>query len=126
MSRQRRSDTRPEVALRRELHGRGLRFRVDIPALATVRSRADIVFTKARIAIFVDGCFWHCCPEHATFPKANRAWWSEKLRRNVERDRETDAGLTGAGWSVIRVWEHEDPVTAAGRIEVEVRRRRGG
>lgn len=70
------------------------------------RRTIDIAFTRARVAVFVDGCFWHCCPVHATWPGANSVWWAEKLRRNVERDRETDELLMTAGWSVVRVWEH--------------------
>jgi len=79
--------------------------------------RPDVVFTRSRVAVFVDGCFWHRCPVHATHPRANAAFWKEKFRRNVERDRADDAALSAAGWSVVRVWEHEDPQTAAGRVE---------
>jgi DNA mismatch endonuclease (patch repair protein) len=82
-----------------------------------MRRRADVVFTRARVAVFVDGCFWHRCPEHSTIPTANRAWWIDKLDANVTRDRDTDAQLGAAGWLVIRVWEHEDPVRVADRIE---------
>ncbi len=81
------------------------------------------MFLGKRVAVFVDGCFWHGCPEHGTQPKRNEAWWSEKLRRNVQRDRETDAHLTGLGWVVIRVWEHEDTLAAADRVEAEVHNR---
>jgi DNA mismatch endonuclease (patch repair protein) len=94
-----------------------LRYRVDYPPIKGVRRRADIVFTKQKTAVFVDGCFWHSCPEHATWPTANAAWWSEKLRRNEERDRETDRLLEEAGWRVIRIWEHESPTDAAVRIQ---------
>src|SRR5687767_13082577 len=98
MSRLRRRDTRPEVELRSELHRRGLRFRVDVRPEPAVRSRADVVFTKARVAVFVDGCFWHVCPVHQTWPRANRDWWRRKLEANVARDRLTDTALTNAGW----------------------------
>jgi DNA mismatch endonuclease (patch repair protein) len=119
MSRQLRTGTSPERALRTELHRRGRRFRVDfrfdIDGLR--RRRADIVFTRVKVAVFIDGCFWHRCPEHATFPKANEAWWAAKLAGNVQRDRDTDDKLGDAGWSVIRVWEHEESLSAADRVE---------
>jgi DNA mismatch endonuclease (patch repair protein) len=114
----RRRDTRPELALRRELHRRGLRFRVDFAPLAGVRCRADIVFTRSRVAVFVDGCFWHSCPEHGILPKANGEWWREKLEGNVSRDRRNDRALLDAGWHVIRVWEH-DSVQAAADVVCE-------
>ncbi|MHB1212688.1 MAG: very short patch repair endonuclease [Candidatus Nanopelagicales bacterium] len=117
-------DTAPELALRRLLHARGLRYRVDSPPLPGVRRRADLVFGPARVAVFVDGCFWHRCPEHATEPRTNTDYWAPKLDRNVERDRETDALLTRAGWVSVRVWEHEDPAVAARRVARIVRRRR--
>jgi DNA mismatch endonuclease, patch repair protein len=123
MQRQVRRDTKPELALRRELWRRGLRYRVDLAAIAG-RRRADIVFTRERVVVYVDGCYWHSCPEHATVPKANREWWVAKLRANVERDRDTDAGLAAAGWEVVRVWEHEVMTEAADRIEATLRRRR--
>ena len=124
MSRVRNRDTDAEMALRRELHRRGLRYRVNlrIPELGGT-TRPDIVFTKAKVAVFVDGCFWHRCPIHATFPKVNKQWWEEKLEKNVRRDRATDEALRSAGWTVIRVWEHEDPAKAADRIEQLVRDR---
>ena len=78
------------------------------------------MFTRAKVAVFVDGCFWHRCPQHGTEPKANAAWWKVKLDRNVDRDRETDQVLTAAGWTVIRVWEHEDPIEAARRVVTAV------
>jgi DNA mismatch endonuclease (patch repair protein) len=82
-----------------------------------MRRRADLVFPRHRVAVYVDGCFWHRCPDHATFPKNNAEWWAEKLAGNVARDRDTDARLTAAGWTVIRIWEHEDPVRAADRVQ---------
>jgi DNA mismatch endonuclease, patch repair protein len=121
MQRQRRRDTRPELALRRELHRLGLRYRVDRQVLPGVRSRADLVFTRAKVAVFVDGCFWHCCPVHGTRPKANAAWWEEKLSGTVRRDRDTDAALAAAGWRVVRIWEHEPAPVAAGRVVTQVR-----
>ncbi|SRR5579875_248008 len=105
----RRTDTKPELAMRRELHRRGFRFRkdfrLDLPGGARVRP--DIAFTARRVAVFVDGCFWHACPDHGTQPAANTWYWAPKLRRNVERDRAADAALAAAGWRVIRIWEHE-------------------
>jgi DNA mismatch endonuclease (patch repair protein) len=119
--RQRTRDTAPEMALRRELHHRGLRYRVDVPLLGSRRGRVDIVFSRARVAVMVDGCFWHRCPIHGLAPKANAAWWQQKLDRNVERDRRTGEELTSSGWRVVRVWEHEKPDAAADRIEAAVR-----
>lgn len=123
MQRQARRDTKPEIALRRELWRRGLRYRIDMAAVPG-RRRADIVFTRGRVVVYVDGCYWHSCPDHATVPKANREWWVAKLRANVERDRDTDARLAAAGWEVVRVWEHEAPMEAADRIEAALGRRR--
>lgn len=118
----RRRDTSPELALRSALHRAGLRFRVDRPVqLPTGRVRPDIVFLRAQIAVFVDGCFWHGCPEHGELPVRNRAFWSQKLLRNAERDELQNAALEAAGWSVIRVWEHEPTDRAAARIEAFVR-----
>lgn len=122
MKRQRRRDTAPEAALRSELWRRGLRYRVDHKVVGR-RRRVDIAFIRVKVAVFVDGCFWHRCPEHGTSPKANAAWWSEKLDANVSRDRATDCELASAGWQVIRVWEHEDVADAADRIERAVRSR---
>ncbi|WP_064442992.1 very short patch repair endonuclease [Rhodococcus sp. YH3-3] len=113
MSAQRRRDTKPEIALRRELHRRGLRYFVDRAPVKGVRRRADLVFPRRKVAVFVDGCFWHSCPQHATFPKNNAQWWTDKLAANVVRDRDTDARLAEQGWTVIRIWEHEDPLVAA-------------
>jgi DNA mismatch endonuclease, patch repair protein len=125
MTRQRRRDTVPELALRRALRDRGLRYRVHRRPLPTVRREADVVFSRARVAVFVDSCFWHACPTHATWPKANAEWWREKLEANVARDRDTDSRLEAEGWHVIRVWEHEDPVEAAATIERLVTARAG-
>ena len=117
-------DTKPELALRSLLHRRGLRYRVAARPLPDVRRTADIVFTRARVAVFVDGCFWHCCPRHYRQPGSNVDYWRGKARRNVERDRETDAMLCAAGWAVVRVWEHEDPAAAAELISQVVSARR--
>jgi DNA mismatch endonuclease, patch repair protein len=119
--RQRVRDTAPELALRRELHRRGLRYRVDVPLLGPRRGRADILFTRARLVVMVDGCFWHRCPDHGLAPRDNSEWWREKLDRNVKRDRRTDAELAELGWKVVRVWEHESPALAADRITELVR-----
>lgn len=121
MSRQRRRDTAPELALRRHLHARGLRYRVTWPIPGLPRRTVDIAFTRARLAVFVDGCFWHSCPEHATYPSANGAWWAAKLATNQQRDRATTEHLEAAGWTVVRVWEHEAAEHVADRIEDLVR-----
>jgi DNA mismatch endonuclease, patch repair protein len=115
MSRMPRSSTGPEVALRRRLHAAGLRFRVH---LRNLPGTPDIVLTRARIAIFIDGCFWHGCPTHAVSPKHNRDWWAQKLHINRERDARNDARLTEAGWLPIHVWEHEPVDEAVTRIVV--------
>lgn len=101
-------NTAPELAVRRLLHAAGLRYRIDFAPVGG-RRRADIVFTRARIAIFIDGCFWHGCPVHATRPKANAHYWGPKLARNIERDRETTILIQSADWTVLRFWEHERP-----------------
>jgi DNA mismatch endonuclease, patch repair protein len=121
MVRQRRRDTAPEQAIRRALHAAGLRYRIDVSPLPGFRRRADVVFTRRKLAVFVDGCFWHSCPLHATSPKANNSWWTSKLEANVQRDRDTDLRLREAGWTVIRVWEHENPLAAAAEIARVVR-----
>lgn len=121
MRAQRRRDTAPEVALRRELHRRGARFFVDRAPLPGLRRRADLVFPRKHVAVYVDGCFWHSCPQHATSPKNNAQWWADKLAANVVRDRDTDTRLAAAGWSVVRIWEHEDPTEAADRVQAALR-----
>lgn len=108
MKGQKRRDTKPEVALRAALHRRGLRFRVDRRVVPGSRKKADIVFGRQRLAVFVDGCFWHGCPEHGTWPKANAAWWRDKIEANRARDAATNRELTDAGWHVLRFWAHED------------------
>jgi DNA mismatch endonuclease (patch repair protein) len=112
-----RRDTRPELELRRILHSRGWRYRVDTPPDPSLRGRADILFPRARVAVYVDGCFWHSCPEHGVLPKGNREWWRTKLEATVIRDHATEEALRERGWRVVRVREHEDPEKAADRVE---------
>lgn len=123
MARVRRRDTAPELELRSELHGRGLRYRVDRRPLVGVPSRADLVFGPAKVAVYVDGCFWHSCPEHGTMPRSNEEFWQTKLARNRERDAAVNGALAEAGWTVVRVWEHEEIDAAADRVEAAVRER---
>ena len=123
MQRMPRASTGPELALRRELHRLGVRFRVNYPNLP---GRPDIVLTRAKVAVFVDGCFWHRCPEHGTLPKNNAQWWAEKLERNVQRDEEKDRALAELGWVAVHVWEHEDPARAAVKLRNLWLRRRSG
>ncbi|WP_424190409.1 very short patch repair endonuclease [Actinokineospora sp. G85] len=120
MSRQRSRDTTVELALRKELHARGLRYRVHRRPLPGVRREADIVFGRVKVAVFVDGCFWHGCPRHVTWPKNNAEFWRAKIEANRTRDRDTDLRLAGNGWTVVRVWEHEDPIAAADRVHEAV------
>lgn len=117
-------DTKIELRLRSRLHAGGLRYRVHQRPLRDRRCVADVVFTQAKVAVFVDGCFWHGCPLHGTWPKRNADFWREKIEANVRRDRETDASLVDAGWASVRVWEHEDAQEAADRIVAIVRSRR--
>lgn len=121
MSRARRRDTLPEILIRKEAHRRGLRYRVDTALPSMPRRRADLVFVRRRIAVFVDGCFWHSCPEHQSIPRANHEWWVTKLNKNTERDRDTDARLRAMGWTVLRFWEHEEPTAVVDVIEQSVR-----
>lgn len=114
-------DTTPELELRRAVHALGLRYRVDIAPIRGVRRRADLVFTRARVAVFLDGCFWHGCPDHHTVSKTHARYWAEKVRDNRERDADTDRLLAENGWRVVRVWEHEDTTDAARRVECAVR-----
>lgn len=115
-------DTGPELALRRALHARGYRFRVNIRPEPGIRRTADVVFTRRRVAVFVDGCFWHGCPQHATRPKTNREFWTSKLDNNRARDLETNEQLRAAGWSVVRIWEHEPVEDAVRSVATEVER----
>ena len=117
MSKVRQRDTAAELALRRELYKRKLRYRVNFKVLDRPRRVADVAFPGLKVAIFVDGCFWHGCPEHATWPKTNSDFWRSKIEANRARDEDTNARLITAGWHVVRVWEHELPTDAADRIE---------
>ena len=122
MRRMPRRDSTGEVRLRSELHRLGLRFRKHLRGLP---GTPDIALTRAQIAVFFDGCFWHCCPDHGVFPKSNRAWWKAKLDGNVARDRRNDIALVELGWLPFRVWEHEDPGQAALRVAELWRTRTG-
>jgi DNA mismatch endonuclease (patch repair protein) len=114
-------DTKPELALRSAVHARGLRYRVAAKPLPELRRTADLVFPRAKVAVFLDGCFWHGCPEHHTVAAANARFWADKVEGNRTRDRDTDSRLADAGWVSVRVWEHEDPVEAAQRVEEVIR-----
>lgn len=114
-------DTKPELAIRSLLHSRGLRFYVSRRPISTLRRTADILFPRRRVAVFVDGCFWHGCPQHHTLAKTNSRYWAEKVERNRARDLETTALLEKQGWIVIRVWEHQPSKEAADFIEEAVR-----
>lgn len=118
----RRANTKPELALRAALHARGLRFRKDymVRTVDGTRAKADVVFTRARVAVFVDGCFWHGCPEHGNAPKANSHYWGPKLARNRDRDRRVTADLEADDWAVLRFWEHEPLAEAVQRIAAVV------
>lgn len=124
MSRQTSRDTGPEVAIRRLLYATGHRYRLHRRVPGMTRRTIDIAFPGPKVAVFVDGCFWHGCPEHATHPKANQAWWREKLDRNIERDRETNAHLLAEGWTVLRFWEHEPPESVSVRVAAAVAERK--
>ena len=104
----------------------GFRYRVDYPVLVKPHRRADMAFTKARVAVFVDGCFWHGCPIHGSWPKRNAQFWREKIETNRKRDLDTNERLKAAGWFVIRIWEHEDPEKAARKVARIVRKRQAG
>ncbi|WP_269086509.1 very short patch repair endonuclease [Mycobacteroides abscessus] len=118
-------DTKPELAVRRLVHAAGLRYRVDIAPLADHRRlRADLVFTRVQVAVFIDGCFWHGCPDHHTVAKTNAEFWAAKVSRNRARDERVTALLVDAGWTVLRFWEHEDPAAVAAAIVEAVRTRR--
>jgi DNA mismatch endonuclease (patch repair protein) len=119
-----RRDTKPELEVRRILHAQGVRYRVDLPLTFDRRRRADIAFTKVRLAVFVDGCFWHGCPVHYISPATNPTYWEAKVARNRERDMETAARLEQSGWTVLRLWEHEDPRKAAELVQETVARLR--
>ena len=109
-------NTEPELLIRSALHRLGLRYRIHAQPLPGLRRHADLLFASARVAVFVDGCYWHGCPIHGTWSKANAAFWRQKIEANRRRDRDTNGRLRRAGWTVVRVWEHEPPNKAAGRI----------
>ena len=118
-------DTGPELAVRRILHSQGLRYRVNTPPVKGVRRSADIVFTKAKLAVFIDGCFWHGCPQHYQRPGINQTYWDAKVQANSARDRNTDEVLGSHGWTVLRVWEHDvraDPIAVGTRIRAAYER----
>jgi DNA mismatch endonuclease, patch repair protein len=117
-------DTKPELALRRELHARGLRYFKNRRPIQTVRRTADIVFPTHRLAVFIDGCFWHGCPDHHTVARTNADYWSAKVERNRNRDHDTDKLLADAGWTVLRIWEHVAITDAADLVEAAVRQGR--
>ncbi|MES4891653.1 very short patch repair endonuclease [Streptomyces sp. NPDC096012] len=124
MSRQASKNTAAELTVRRLLHAAGLRYRVEYPVPGMPRRRMDVAFTSVKVAVLIDGCFWHGCPEHATQPKSNAQWWRQKLDRNMARDVETTEHLVAAGWMVLRFWEHEPPEEVALRIAAAVELRR--
>jgi DNA mismatch endonuclease (patch repair protein) len=101
-----------------------MRYRVEYPVPGMARRRLDMAFTRAKVAVLIDGCFWHGCPEHATQPKANAEWWRQKLDRNMARDRETTEHLVAQGWTVLRFWEHEAPAAVAAQVAAAVEQRR--
>ena len=114
-------DTKPELAVRSAVHRRGLRYRVAARPLKDLRRTADLVFRKTRIAVFVDGCYWHGCPEHHSQPRINSEYWSDKIAGNIARDADTTSRLEAAGWTVLRFWEHEDPEAVAEIVQARVR-----
>lgn len=125
MQRQPTRDTAPELAVRRLLHAAGLRYRVDLAPVSGLRRRADLVFARIKVAVFVDGCFWHGCAAHGSrSSRTNPDYWKGKIARNQARDLDTNEQLRAAGWTVIRVWEHEDPADVARRIGLVVLERR--
>lgn len=122
MRRQRRRDTAPEMALRRAIYRRGLRYRLHLRLDPLERRTADVVFPKERVAVFVDGCFWHGCPDHGRSRNpVNGSYWLQKIERNRIRDADTTNKLRGAGWRVVRVWEHQEPEAAAESVEAAVK-----
>jgi DNA mismatch endonuclease (patch repair protein) len=125
MTKVRQTGTKAEMALRKALHRLGLRYRVNFQILKRPRRIADVAFTRLKIAVFVDGCFWHACPEHSSWPKSNAEFWQQKIEANRARDADTDAKLKEVGWTVIRIWEHECPETAADAIKTVIDTKRG-
>lgn len=119
-------DTKPERVIRQLLHARGFRYRVAARPLADLRRTADIVFRPTQVAVFIDGCYWHGCPDHYVSPKTNPGYWSGKVAGNIARDRDTDKCLAAAGWLVLRFWEHEPSELCADKIAATVLTRRAG
>ncbi len=119
-------DTKPELALRSAVHRLGLRYRVGVRPLSGLNRSADLVFRPTRVAVFLDGCYWHGCPDHHHTPRVNRPYWSAKIAGNIARDRDTDQQLEAAGWLVLRFWEHEDPGQCASKVLDAVAGRRQG
>jgi DNA mismatch endonuclease, patch repair protein len=118
-------DTGPELAVRRLAHGMGLRYRVNARPIQQLRRTADLVFPRQRIAVFIDGCFWHGCPQHHRQPRSNADYWSAKVAMNRRRDGATDAALADAGWTTLRFWAHENPAEVAQAIRDAVRKAKG-
>jgi DNA mismatch endonuclease (patch repair protein) len=116
-------DTKPELALRSAVHALGLRYRVSARPIPSLRRTSDLVFRRAKVAVFLDGCFWHGCPDHYVKAQANSEYWSEKIRRNRDRDRDTDELLRNADWLPLRIWAHEDPIPAALKVAEAVKSR---
>lgn len=112
-------DTKPELALRSAVHRLGLRYRTTVRPLPSLARTADLVFFGPKLAVFMDGCFWHGCPEHSSVPLSHSSYWEAKLKRNRERDAETDEALRTEGWTVLRIWEHEDPLVAAEKVKAK-------
>ena len=110
-------DTKPELAVRSAVHRRGIRFRVSVRPQSEFARTADLVLRKTRIVVFVDGCFWHGCPDHYSPPTTNSRYWADKIARNIERDIETTEYLQQTGWTVLRFWEHQDPEVVADRVQ---------
>lgn len=128
LARVRQSGTRAEIELRRAWHARGLRYRVQLPILRKPHRVADIVFTRVKVAVFVDGCFWHGCPVHATWPNNNAEFWKEKIQTNRAKGADTNIRLKSIGWEPVQIWEHDNTVEAADQIcrLIQVRRTEGG
>lgn len=121
MSNARRRDTKPEVDLRRILHSHGMRYRVTFPVPNLPRRTIDIAFTRARLAVFIDGCFWHNCPVHGSLPRSNTSWWEAKFEANLQRDQNTNEHLARVGWTSLRFWEHGDPTLMAALVQNALR-----
>jgi DNA mismatch endonuclease (patch repair protein) len=115
-------DTRPEAAVRSALHRLGFRFRKHARPIPELRCHADVVFRRERLAVFIDGCFWHGCPEHGRRPRTNSSYWNAKIQRNIDRDERNNEALRAGGWTVLRAWEHEAPELVADRVVIALKR----